>query len=249
MSGTRAGMQAATVWQAMAGRCRQPAPRTSIAVPSLHGVPRQPHAPRTNLLAAQPSLPFALLASTGAMLHPCSNRVRTTAASVSLGCTANSGFRGCTRSATSSSRSALQKPEQQQRNGQSSSQRHKSGQPAALLLLPAPPRGCCRLCCAIYASDNSHSSQKTTTLAPPAGSAARGQRAAGAHRIVCRSISCSLMGLALELTTERRRCSMWMKSEADSMPHTRPCSPSHSGALAMPAGGAAAAAAAAGRHQ
>lgn len=30
-------------------------------------------------------------------------------------------------------------------------------------------------------------------------------------------------------------CSMCMKSEADSMPQTRPCSPSHSGALAMPA--------------
>ena len=55
-----------------------------------------------------PCLPLsACVASTGAMLQPRSNRVRTTAARLSLGRTATSGLGGCTPSATSSSRSAL----------------------------------------------------------------------------------------------------------------------------------------------
>ncbi len=53
--------------------------------------------------------------------------------------------------------------------------------------------------------------------------------------MVCWSISCSDSGLLPPLsTTERRRCRMWMKSDALMMPVMRPQSESHSGADAIP---------------
>lgn len=168
------------------------------------------------------------------MLQPRSNRVRTTAASESLGCTATSGRGGCTPSAPSSSRSDLQ-------GGRGAPGR--SGSPAALLASSTGPPAAStgrehQRCQHAHAAGASQASREVARVAAGTSDSAALASAlpqyppsqhthtlthmyatpphppihtptsppTPPHRIVCRSISCSLIGFTPLLTTDRRRC-------------------------------------------